>query len=48
MVHLTNYAINKDSEAFQQNESDFKKSLVETMEMIKEIEGSDAVDLINA
>jgi len=26
-MHLTNYAINKESEKFQQNEADFKKSL---------------------
>jgi hypothetical protein len=26
-MHLTNYAINKESEKFQGNEDDFKKSL---------------------
>lgn len=46
MMHLTNYAINKDSEAFQENEADFKKSLIETMEMIKESEGEAVFDEI--
>ena len=43
-MHLTNYAINKESEKFQENEDDFKKGLVETMEKIAEIEGQEAVD----
>jgi leucyl-tRNA synthetase len=42
-MHLTNYAINKESEKFQQNESDYKKSLLETMETIRELEGEEAV-----
>ena len=46
MMHLTNYAINKDSEAFQQNEADFKKSLQETLETIKETEGEAVVEEI--
>ena len=37
-MHLTNYAINKESETFQANESEFKKGLQETLEMIKEQE----------
>ena len=37
-MHLTNYAINKESEAFQANESDFKKGLQETLDNIKEQE----------
>ena len=43
-MHLTNYAINKESEKFQENESDFKKSLIEVFDMIKEIEGEAALD----
>ena len=43
-MHLTNYAINKESEKFQENEDDFKKGLVETMDKIAEIEGREAVD----
>ena len=39
MMHLTNYAINKESSKFQENEADFKKSLIETMDIIKELEG---------
>ena len=42
-MHLTNYAINKESEKFQKNESDYKKSLLETMEKIREQEGEEAV-----
>jgi len=42
-MHLTNYAINKESEAFQQNEADFKKSLIETLDIIKEAEGPDVI-----
>ena len=38
--HLTNYAINKESE----NEADFKKRLSETLDMIAETEGQDVVD----
>lgn len=38
-MHLTNYAINKESEKFQQNEADFKKSLLDTMEVIRDLEG---------
>jgi len=30
-MHLTNYAINKESDKFEGNEADFKKGLVETM-----------------
>lgn len=40
-MHLTNYAINKESEKFQANESDFKKTLISTMNLIGEIEGED-------
>ena len=39
MMHLTNYAINKESEKFQENESDFKKTLNDTLKMIADIEG---------
>ena len=35
-MHLTNYSINKESAKFQENEADFKKTLQETLEMIKE------------
>lgn len=45
-MHLTNYAINKESEKFQQNEADYKKSLLETMELIREVEGDDAVSTL--
>ena len=38
-MHLTNYAINKESEKFQENEADFKKTLIETIDKITEIEG---------
>ena len=43
-MHLTNYAINKESEKFEGNEADFKKSLSETLETIAGIEGHEAVD----
>ena len=33
-MHLTNYAINKESEKFQADESAFKKSLSETLDLI--------------
>lgn len=46
MMHLTNYAINKDSEKFKENELDFKKSLKETMKLIGELEGEDKVELL--
>ena len=42
-MHLTNYAINKDSEKFQDNESEFKKSLKETLALVQEQEGEEAV-----
>lgn len=42
-MHLTNYAINKESEKFQENESEFKKSLKETLALIQEQEGEAAV-----
>ena len=42
-MHLTNYAINKESEAFQQNEAEYKKSVVETLEIIREAEGAETV-----
>ena len=45
-MHLTNYAINKESEKFQENEADFKKTLRETMDMIRELEGDEAVDIL--
>lgn len=32
-MHLTNYAINKTSEKFSENESDYKKRLVEIYEV---------------
>jgi hypothetical protein len=38
-MHLTNYAINKESEKFEGNESDFKKTMTETLEIIAEQEG---------
>lgn len=44
MMHLTNYAINKESEKFQENEADFKKTLSETLSIIAEIEGQEKVD----
>ena len=31
-MHLTNYAINKESEKFQANDSDFKKTLISTLD----------------
>ena len=42
-MHLTNYAINKESENFKGNESDFKKSLQQTLDIIKEKEGEEKV-----
>ena len=45
-MHLTNYAINKESEKFQENEADFKKTLRETMDVIRELEGDEAVDTL--
>ena len=43
-MHLTNYAINKDSEKFQENEAEFKKTLKEVMDIIAENEGQEVVD----
>lgn len=43
-MHLTNYAINKESEKFEGNEADYKKSYLEIMDLIKETEGEAAVD----
>ena len=43
-MHLTNYAINKDSEKFQENESEFKKTLKEVMDIIMENEGEQVAD----
>jgi len=34
-MHLTNYAINKNSDKFEGNEQDFKKRLVEIYELFK-------------
>lgn len=44
MMHLTNYAINKDSEKFKENEADFKKSLLQVFDIISEIEGLEIVE----
>lgn len=44
MMHLTNYAINKESEKFQENQADFKKTLQETLQTIAAIEGSERVE----
>lgn len=46
MMHLTNYAINKDSEKFKENELNFKWRLTEALDKIAEIEGQDKVDLL--
>jgi tubulin polyglutamylase TTLL6/13 len=35
-MHLTNYAINKESEKFEGNEADFKKTMSETLDIIEE------------
>lgn len=35
-MHLTNYAINKESDKFEGNESDFKKTMSETLKLIEE------------
>lgn len=43
-MHLTNYAINKESEKFQANESAYKKTLIETLEIIAKQEGQKVVD----
>lgn len=45
-MHLTNYAINKESQKFKGNESDFKKSLIETLEIIKDEKGEQAVRVL--
>ena len=39
-MHLTNYAINKESDNFKGNEADFKKGLKETLDIIGELEGN--------
>ena len=44
MMHLTNYAINKDSEKFKENEANFKWKLSAALEKIAEMEGQDKVD----
>lgn len=46
-MHLTNYAINKESEKFQQDESAFKKSLKDVLEIIREKEGDEALNKLN-
>jgi tubulin polyglutamylase TTLL6/13 len=43
-MHLTNYAINKESEKFQENEADFKKTLQDTLGRIRDIEGESVVN----
>jgi len=43
-VHLTNYAINKESEKFEGNEAEFKKTVTEVLDIIKEKEGQEVVD----
>ena len=45
-MHLTNYAINKESQKFKGNESDFKKSQIETLEIIKDKKGEQAVKIL--
>jgi len=47
-MHLTNYAINKDSEKFQENEEDFKKTMTEVFQIITENEGPEAVTKLKA
>lgn len=42
-MHLTNYAINKESDKFEGNEADFKKSLKQTLQLIEDQEGEEAV-----
>ena len=43
-MHWTNNVINKQSDKFEGNESNFKKSLTKVLEIIKETEGVEAVD----
>ena len=43
-MHLTNYAINKESEKFEGNEEDYKKTLSQTLDIIRNTEGDEAVD----
>ena len=35
-MHLTNYAINKESDKFEGNEDEFKKTMSETLKIIEE------------
>jgi len=42
-MHLTNYAINKESTKFHANESNYKKGLQETLALIRQQEGAQAV-----
>ena len=43
-MHLTNYAINKNSDKFTENEDDYKKRLVDILDYLKN-EGHD-VDIL--
>ena len=42
-MHLTNYAINKESEKFEGNEAAYKKRLVDVLDIISQAEGQKAV-----
>jgi len=45
-MHLTNYAINKESEKFEGNEDEFKKTMSETLKIIEEEQGPNGPKII--
>ena len=45
-MHLTNYAINKESEKFEGNEDEFKKTMSETLQIIEEEQGPNGPKII--
>ena len=45
-MHLTNYAINKESDKFEGNEDEFKKTMSETLKIIEEEQGPNGPKII--
>lgn len=45
-MHLTNYAINKESDKFEGNEADYKKTMSETLQIIEEEHGANGPKIV--
>jgi len=43
-MHLTNYAINKESKKFEGNEADFKKRMLDVFDTLAQEQGKAAID----